>query len=115
MKFRWAFTRIAIVATISIGAPRAAAQYPTIPPEIQAAARKAQQEADARSDEGFAKAMPEIQAWEKNNHCPENDRLCQEAVWFFQTMFLGPRSDMDQIAEAVRKIHANPGQLAKVS
>jgi dTDP-4-amino-4,6-dideoxygalactose transaminase len=55
-----------------------------------------------------------IKAYEKNNHCPENDRLCDEAVWLFQTMFLGPRSDMDQIAAAVRKIHDHAGELARL-
>ncbi|GAG07798.1 unnamed protein product, partial [marine sediment metagenome] len=43
-----------------------------------------------------------VARWEKANHCPENDKLCEEAVWFTQRMLLGPRSDMDQIAEAVR-------------
>jgi dTDP-4-amino-4,6-dideoxygalactose transaminase len=50
---------------------------------------------------------------EKNNHCPENDRLCEEAVWMYQTMLLGSRSDMDQIVEAIRKIHDNAAELAK--
>lgn len=45
----------------------------------------------------------EIAEWEQRNHCPANDRLCEEAVWFGQTMLLGPRSDMDQVAEAIRK------------
>ncbi|NUQ61384.1 MAG: DegT/DnrJ/EryC1/StrS family aminotransferase [Pirellulales bacterium] len=53
-----------------------------------------------------------VQEWEERNRCPENDKLCEEAVWFTQGMFLGPRSDMDQIAEAVRKIHAYAPQLA---
>jgi dTDP-4-amino-4,6-dideoxygalactose transaminase len=55
-----------------------------------------------------------LAAWERDNHCPENDHLCGEAVWFFQTMLLGKRSDMEQIAEAVRKVHANAAELAKV-
>jgi dTDP-4-amino-4,6-dideoxygalactose transaminase len=54
-----------------------------------------------------------IERWEQRNRCPENDQLCQEAVWFFQNMLLGPRGDMDQIAEAVRKIQANAAALAK--
>jgi len=54
-----------------------------------------------------------IAQWEDRNQCPENDKLCSEGVWFFQTMFLGPRSDMDQIAEAIRKIQAHAGDLAK--
>ncbi len=49
--------------------------------------------------------------WEARNLCPENDRLCREAVWFFQTMLLGPRSDMDYIAEAIRKIQRHAGEL----
>lgn len=51
--------------------------------------------------------------WLERNNCPENDKLCGEAVWFVQTMFIGQRSDMDQIAEAIRKIHANAAELAK--
>ena len=46
----------------------------------------------------------EIARYEARNHCPVNDRLCEEAVWFFQTMLLGSRQDMEQIAEAVRKV-----------
>lgn len=45
------------------------------------------------------------------NHCPENDRLCKEAVWFGQTMLLGTRRDMEQIAEAIRKIQARASEL----
>lgn len=46
----------------------------------------------------------DIAAYEERNHCPMNDQLCEEAVWFEQTMFLGSKEDMDQIAEAIRKI-----------
>jgi perosamine synthetase len=44
----------------------------------------------------------EIAAWEEKNRCPANDRLCDEAVWFVQTMLLAPRQSMEQIAEAIR-------------
>jgi dTDP-4-amino-4,6-dideoxygalactose transaminase len=54
-----------------------------------------------------------VARWEQANHCPENDKLCEEAVWFTQRMLLGPRSDMDQIAEAVRKIRASAGDVAR--
>jgi dTDP-4-amino-4,6-dideoxygalactose transaminase len=47
------------------------------------------------------------------NHCPENDRLCDEAVWLTQTMLLGSRTDMDEIAAAVRKIHDQAASLAR--
>lgn len=46
-------------------------------------------------------------------HCPANDRLCEQAVWMYQTMFLGPRSDMDQIADAVRKVHKQASKLVR--
>ena len=55
----------------------------------------------------------ELAAWEERNQCPENDKLCEEAVWFFQTMLLGSRQDMDQIAEAIRKIQNQAAQLAR--
>ena len=47
----------------------------------------------------------------ERNQCPQNDRLCTQAVWLTQTMLLGPRSDMDQIAEAVRKIQRHAPRL----
>jgi hypothetical protein len=34
-------------------------------------------------------------------------------VWFIQTMLLGTRTGMEQIAEAVRKIQAQAGRLVK--
>jgi perosamine synthetase len=54
-----------------------------------------------------------IAHWEERNQCPENDRLCQEAVWFTQNMLLGSRSDMEQIAEAVKKLHEHAAELAR--
>ncbi len=51
--------------------------------------------------------------WTARNQCPANDRLCEEAVWFTQTMLLGGREDMDQIAEAIRKIQAHSAALAR--
>jgi hypothetical protein len=55
-----------------------------------------------------------LKAYAKNNHCPENDRLCEEAVWFGQRMLLAKRGDMEQIADAIRKIHDNASELAKL-
>jgi dTDP-4-amino-4,6-dideoxygalactose transaminase len=57
----------------------------------------------------------QLAEWQERNHCPANDKLCQEAVWFTQTMMLGPREDMDQIAEAVRKIQRQAGALIERS
>lgn len=57
---------------------------------------------------------PEILAgWEERNRCPQNDVLCAEAFWFKQSMLLGTHTDMDQVAEAIRKIQAHAAELAK--
>jgi len=54
-----------------------------------------------------------LKQWHERNLCPENDRLCSEAVWFTQNMLLGSRSDMEQIAGAIRKIQAHAERLGK--
>lgn len=51
--------------------------------------------------------------WLERNQCPENDRLCSEAVWLTQTQLLGPRTDMDQIVEAVQKVRRFGAELAR--
>jgi dTDP-4-amino-4,6-dideoxygalactose transaminase len=51
--------------------------------------------------------------WRAQNHCPQNDRLCDEAVWLVQTMLLGSRKDMEDIATAIARIQAHAGQLAR--
>jgi perosamine synthetase len=69
---------------------------------------------DALASRGFqriydAKTLTE---YGERTACPANERLCDEALWFTQNMLIGPRSDMEQIAEAIRKIQANAGKLA---
>lgn len=59
----------------------------------------------------FSKAR--LARWEEQNSCPENDKLCVEAVWLTHNMLLGTRTDMEQIAEAARKIQAHAPQLLK--
>jgi perosamine synthetase len=54
-----------------------------------------------------------LNAWEERNQCPVNDRLCQEAVWLTQTQLLGPRSDMDEIATAIRRIQVHADELTR--
>ncbi len=51
--------------------------------------------------------------WERQNECPANDQLCREAVWLTQNMLLGSRTDMDQIAAAIKKIHAHAAELVR--
>ena len=51
--------------------------------------------------------------WAERNDCPKNDQLCQEAIWFTQNMLLGTRTDMEQIAEAIRRIQKHAGEIAR--
>ena len=54
-----------------------------------------------------------LKRWREQNLCPQNDRLCSEAVWFTQNMLIGPRTDMDQIASAIQKIRASAAEIGK--
>jgi len=44
---------------------------------------------------------------------PNSDRICNESIWLEQRMFLGPRSDMDDISTAFEKIFENRAALTK--
>ncbi len=55
----------------------------------------------------------ELAQWAERNECPKNDQLCQEAVWFTQSMLLAPRTDMDQIAEAIRRIQSHATEIER--
>ena len=56
-----------------------------------------------------------LKSAEERSRTPQNDRLCEEAVWLTQTMLIGPREDMDHIVEAVRKIQKHAGDIARQS
>jgi dTDP-4-amino-4,6-dideoxygalactose transaminase len=64
---------------------------------------------------GYKRLFPAktLNEWAERTACPVNDKLTEEAVWLTQEKFLGPRSDMDQIAEAILKIQAHATELAK--
>ncbi len=53
-----------------------------------------------------------MKEWLERNHCPQNDKLTKEqSVWFTQGMLLGERSDMDKIADAIRRIQKHATEL----
>ena len=60
-------------------------------------------------------SRPRLEAWRAQTRCPQNDRLCSEAVWLVQRMLLGSRQDMEDIAAAVGKVQAHAPQLAKTA
>jgi len=68
---------------------------------------------DALSSRNFRKAFSKarLDKYRRENHCPANDLLCTEAVWLPQWMLLGPKTDMDDIANAILKIYENRDKL----
>jgi dTDP-4-amino-4,6-dideoxygalactose transaminase len=71
----------------------------------------------ALESQAYQKLFPEdaLKNWVERNECPVNNKLCDEAVWFTQNMFLVTKSDMDQIAEAIRKIQKHAGDIVTKS
>ncbi|NQT11549.1 MAG: DegT/DnrJ/EryC1/StrS family aminotransferase, partial [Planctomycetes bacterium] len=59
-------------------------------------------------------AKDRLQRYHDENHCPHNDQLAEEGVWLPQYAFLGGKKLMDQIADAVAKIHDNRDQLGRL-
>jgi dTDP-4-amino-4,6-dideoxygalactose transaminase len=54
----------------------------------------------------------ELKANRERNLCPVNDKLCEQAVWFGQTMPLGTNRDMDDIVRAIREIQSHASYLS---
>lgn len=55
----------------------------------------------------------EIDRWRERNHCPANDRLCNEGLWLAHNVLLGSRRDMEEIVAAIRKVQRNAAALAR--
>ena len=68
---------------------------------------------DALGSRNFQKAFSKsrLEQYRRENVCPANDTLCTQAVWLPQSVLLGTKADMDDIAEAVRKVYANRARL----
>lgn len=66
------------------------------------------------NSKGFKRLFSEarLKKWREENNLPGNDKLCDEAVVFTQNILLGSRQDMDDIVNAIAKIHANKAALA---
>lgn len=62
----------------------------------------------------YPKKMLNFDRYLANNQCPNNDLLCNlQAVWLTQNLLLGPKSDMDDIANAIEKIRKNADPIKK--
>lgn len=62
----------------------------------------------------YSKKVLNIDRYNEQNQCPENDLLCNEAVWFTQNMLLGNKSDMKDIFNAIERIRANADKIKKI-
>jgi len=60
----------------------------------------------------YPREMLDFDRYVEANRCPANDQLTREAVWFSQKMLLAEKRDMDDIAEAIRKVRDNAGNTA---
>ena len=69
----------------------------------------------AFKSKNFRKMYPpeelDFNKFKEANECPENDKLCVESVWLQQNMLLAERSDMDNIASAIERIHKNAEKI----
>jgi hypothetical protein len=59
----------------------------------------------------YSKEMLDFDGYVERNQCPQNDQLCEEAVWFGQNMLLGSKSDMNDIAMAIKKVFNNADKI----
>jgi perosamine synthetase len=62
----------------------------------------------------YPKEMLDFKKYVERNQCPVNDRLCsEETVAFSQRMFLGTKSDMDDIVRAAERIHRHAEKISQ--
>lgn len=62
----------------------------------------------------YAKEDLDYRNFIDKNQCPMNDRICNEkAIWLTQNLLLGNKSSMDNIANAIEKIHNNADKIVK--
>ena len=68
----------------------------------------------ALQSKNFTRSFPKarLDQYRRELNYPDNDQLCQEAVWLSQTLLLGNKTDMDDIANAIAKVAENKDQLA---
>jgi hypothetical protein len=67
-------------------------------------------------DEAFgpylAYALPRLDYTAQADRCVNADRLCREqAIWLEQSLMLGPRDDIDDIARAFEKVYEHRDAL----
>jgi len=68
----------------------------------------------ALNSKNFTRSFPKarLDQYRKELNFPGNEQLCQEAVGLTQNLLLGPKQDMDDIANAIEKLYENRDKLA---
>jgi dTDP-4-amino-4,6-dideoxygalactose transaminase len=64
---------------------------------------------DTLNSKGYKRIFSEarLKKWRDENILPGNDKLCREAVIFYQNILLGSANDMGDIVRAITKIYEN--------
>ena len=62
----------------------------------------------------YSKEELDFDKFAVRNECPENDKLCAEAVWIQQFILLSDKKNLDSIAEAIDRIRVNAEQIKKL-
>ncbi|MFV0606777.1 MAG: DegT/DnrJ/EryC1/StrS family aminotransferase [Niabella sp.] len=61
----------------------------------------------------YSKKQLNYDNWMAKNQCPQNDQLCNEAIWLTQHLLLGSKDDMDLIAGAIKRVYDNAEKIKK--
>jgi perosamine synthetase len=68
---------------------------------------------------GYKKSYPkkelDYNVFLEKNACPQNEKLCTEMVWITQNVLLNSKEDLDTIADAIEKIHANAESIQQAT
>jgi dTDP-4-amino-4,6-dideoxygalactose transaminase len=68
---------------------------------------------DTLNSRGYKRLFSEarLKQWREENVLPGNDKLCSEAVAFYQSILLGTIKDMEDIVKSITKIYVNRASL----
>jgi hypothetical protein len=61
----------------------------------------------------YSKEKLDFNHYIRENHCPANDQLCEEAIWLPQNVLLGSKQDMDDIAAAISRIQKHALEIVR--
>jgi dTDP-4-amino-4,6-dideoxygalactose transaminase len=59
----------------------------------------------------YSKDMLDFNQYKQRSQCPENELLCQEAVWLPQNVLLGTKEDMEKIVSVIKNIANNADKI----